>query len=54
MIRKKVLDKGRIRRINSGFAFIPHQFLTDGFVSALDPDELLLYLFLRDLGDVLK
>jgi hypothetical protein len=46
MIRKKVLDTGRIRRIGGGFAFIPHRFLTGGFVSALGPDELLLYLFL--------
>jgi len=46
MIRKKVLDKLRIRRIDAGFAFIPHRFLTGGFVSALGPDELLLYLFL--------
>ena len=46
MIRKKVLDNGRIRRINGGFAFIPHRFLTGGFVSVLGPDELLLYLFL--------
>jgi hypothetical protein len=46
MIRKKVLDTGRIRRIGGGFAFIPHRFLTGGFVSALGSDELLLYLFL--------
>jgi hypothetical protein len=46
MIRKKVLDTGRIRRIGGGFAFIPHRFLTSGFASALGPDELLLYLFL--------
>lgn len=46
MIRKKVLDSERIRRIGGGFAFIPHRFLTGGFVSALGPDELLLYLFL--------
>jgi len=46
MIKKKILDKGRIRRINGGFAFIPHRFLTGGFVDTLGPDELLLYLFL--------
>jgi len=46
MIRKKVLDTGRIRRINRGFAFIPHRFLAGGFVSTLGADELLLYLFL--------
>ena len=46
MIKKKVIDKGRIRRIDGGFAFIPHRFLTDGFVGDLSPDQLLLYLFL--------
>ncbi len=46
MIKKKVLDPVRIRRIDGGFAFIPHRFLTGGFVSALHPDELLLYFFL--------
>jgi hypothetical protein len=46
MIKKKVLDKNRIRRIDGGFSFIPHRFLTDGFVSALDPDALVLYFFL--------
>jgi hypothetical protein len=46
MIKKKVIDKGRIRRIDGGFAFIPHRFLTGGFVGDLSPDQLLLYLFL--------
>lgn len=46
MIKKKVIDKGRIRRIDGGFAFVPHRFLTDGFVSVLHPDQLLLYFFL--------
>ena len=31
MIKKKIIDKGRIRRVDGGFAFIPHRFLTDGF-----------------------
>lgn len=46
MIKKKVIDKGRIRRISGGFAFIPHRFLTGGFLSALHSDQLLLYFFL--------
>jgi len=46
MIKKKVLNKGRIRRIDGGFAFIPHRFLIGGFVSALHSDQLLLYFFL--------
>lgn len=46
MVKKKIIDKGRIRRIDGGFAFIPHRFLTSGFVSDLHPDQLLLYFFL--------
>ncbi|MGW8303487.1 MAG: hypothetical protein ACWGNO_15525 [Desulfobacterales bacterium] len=51
MIKKHLLDAGRIRRIDGGFGFIPHRFLTDGFLSALDPDQLLLYFFLVLAGD---
>jgi len=46
MIAKKVLDTDRIRHINGGFSFIPHRFLTDGFLKSLNPPELLLYIFL--------
>lgn len=51
MIKKRILNTQRIRRIHGGFSFIPHRFLTDGFVSALDPDQLLLYFFLVIAGD---
>ncbi len=46
MIKKKVLNPDRIRRIHGGFSFIPHRFLCDGFLSALQQKEILLYLFL--------
>ena len=46
MITKKVLIANRIRRIDGGFSFIPHRFLTDGFLKALSQQELLLYIFL--------
>jgi hypothetical protein len=46
MIKKKILDKARIRSIDGGFAFVPHRFLTGGFLAALDADQLLLYFFL--------
>ena len=46
MIKKKILNPSRVRRINGGFSFIPHRFLTDGFLASLDQKELLLYLFL--------
>lgn len=46
MIKKRILDPGRVRRIQGGFSFIPHRFLTDGFLASLDQTEILLYLFL--------
>lgn len=46
MIRKKILAPERIRQIEGSFGFIPHRFLTDGFLAALGQHELLLYLFL--------
>lgn len=46
MIKKKILNSSRVRRINGGFSFIPHRFLTDGFLASLSQKELLLYLFL--------
>lgn len=46
MITKKILKADRVRRIERGFGFIPHRFLTDGFVASLTKEELLLYLFL--------
>ena len=46
MIKKKVLEPDRIRRIQGGFSFISHRFLTDGFLTSLSQTEILLYLFL--------
>jgi len=46
MIRKKILAPDRIRQNEGNFGFIPHRFLTDGFLAALSQHELLLYLFL--------
>jgi len=51
MIKKKILHPGRIRRIEGGFSFIPHRFLTDGFFASLIPHELLLYFLLVLAGD---
>ena len=51
MIKKHILNDQRVRRIDGGFSFIPHRFLTDGFLSALDPHQLLLYFFLVLAGD---
>jgi hypothetical protein len=46
MIKKRILEPDRIRRIQGGFSFIPHRFLTDGFLASLSWTEILLYLFL--------
>jgi len=46
MIKKRILEPDRIRRIQGGFSFIPHRFLTDGFLAFMDQTEILLYLFL--------
>lgn len=51
MITKKLLNSHRLRRIDGGFSFIPHRFLTDGFLASLNPQELLLYLFLVLVSD---
>ena len=46
MLKKRVLNPDRIRRIDGGFSFIPHRFLLKGFLASLNQQELLLYLFL--------
>ncbi len=51
MIKKKILNPNRIRRINGGFSFVPHRFLTDGFLASLEQKELLLFLFLVIVSD---
>ncbi len=50
-MKKRILDRSRIRTIQGGFAFIPHRFLNDGFIGRLGPDELLLYFFLVTVSD---
>jgi hypothetical protein len=51
MIRKKIINPDRIRGIKGGFSFIPHRFVTDGFLSSLNQTQLLLYLFLVLVSD---
>ena len=51
MVKKKIINPDRIRRINGGFSFIPHRFLCDGFLGSLQQKELLLYLFLVIASD---
>lgn len=51
MIKKKILDPNRLRRIDGGFSFIPHRFIADGFLATLTQKELLLYFFLVLVSD---
>jgi hypothetical protein len=51
MVRKRILKPDRVRSIKGGFSFIPHRFVTDGFMSWLNASELLLYLFLVAVSD---
>ena len=51
MIYKKILAPDRIRQNEGSFGFIPHRFLTDGFLAALSQHELLLCLFLIVAAD---
>jgi hypothetical protein len=36
MITKRVLKPDRIRKVGKWFSFIPHRFLTGGFLAALE------------------
>jgi len=45
-MKKKILRPDRIRQIKGGFSFIPHRFLSHGFLADLHQQEILLYLFL--------
>jgi hypothetical protein len=40
MLKKTILKPGRVRRINGGFSFIPHRFLSEGFLAILNQQEL--------------
>ena len=45
-MKKSILNPRRVRRINGGFSFIPHRFLTEGFYGCLNNKEKSLYMFL--------
>jgi hypothetical protein len=46
MRSKKIINPHRVRRIKGGFSFIPHRFLSEGFLASLEQKEILLYFFL--------
>ena len=51
MLSKKIINPHRVRHIERGFSFIPHRFLTGGFLASLEQKEILLYLFLVLVSD---
>jgi hypothetical protein len=51
MIIKKVINPDRLRHIEGGFSFIPHRFISDGFLCSLNQKELLLYFLLCLVSD---
>ena len=51
MIKKRVLAPDRVRYTGKSFCFIPHRFLTGGFLESLSKEELLVYFFLALASD---
>ena len=50
-VDKQPIINNRVRKINGSFSFIPHDFVTKGFLAALNQHELLLYFLLVTVGD---
>lgn len=50
-IYKKPLMPDRVRKIDGGFSFIPHRFVTHNFITSLNQHELLIYFLLVLVGD---
>jgi hypothetical protein len=50
-ITKQPIVADRVRKIDGGFSFIPHSFLTRQFFTSLNQHELLLYFLLVLVGD---
>ena len=50
-IAKHPIVPDRVRQIEGGFSFIPHTFVTHGFFTSLNQQELLLYFLLVLVGD---
>ena len=51
MVRKRILIPDRVRQVNGSFAFIPHRFLSGGFLASLSREELRLYFLLVVAAD---
>lgn len=51
IINKQPLIADRVRKIDGGFSFTPHRFITHHFFASLNQHELLLYYLLVLVGD---
>ncbi len=51
MISKQPIVAERIRRISGSFSWIDHRILTDGFLTSMSRNEIVLYFFLVLVGD---
>lgn len=52
LVEKRPLDASRVRRIGPlGFSWIDRRFVQAGLLERLDPEEILLYLFLACVAD---
>ncbi len=50
-VTKTAILPNRVRRIEGSFSFIPHKFVTAGFITSLNQHELLIYFLLIIVGD---
>ena len=50
-ITKQPIIPDRVRKIDGGFSFIPHAFVTQRFFTSLNQHQLLLYFLLVLVGD---
>jgi len=51
MISRAPIVPTRVRRIVGSFSWVDHRILSQGFLAAMAPEEILLYFFLVLVGD---
>lgn len=51
MISKAPINPSRIRKITGSFSWLDHRLLHEGYLTAMEPAEMLLYFFLVLVGD---
>ena len=51
MIRKEIVNPGRLRRMPEGFGWVDHRLVRKGYFKERSREALTLYLFLVTVGD---